>query len=190
MPFVDLARGGEGRILGVLPVRHLPPLDPVFRWIRAKVRSGDAGAEPWLPPVLPLQLVRIGGLVVCTMPNEPTTVSGRRLRQTILAAAPEGVRHVVISPYANAYAGYLTTAEEYQVQHYEAGYTVYGPHTLAAMQTVVDQLAHRLGKGLPPLLGDLPERRSRASLARMAFDVPWPTVTAFGSPPAPRTERA
>jgi neutral ceramidase len=182
IPFVDLAGGSRGKILGLLPVRHLPPVDPVFRWIRERVRTGDAGQEPWMPPVLPVQLIRVGGLVVATVPNEPTTVSGRRLRDTLRAALPDDVHTVVISPYANAYAGYLTTAEEYQVQHYEAGYTIYGPHTLAALQTVLDGLAERVGKGLPPLVGALPTKRSRDALERMAFKQPWPTVTALGRP--------
>ena len=173
LPFVDLGRGVAGRVLGLVPVRHVPPVDPVLAWIRAKVRSGEAGEGPWLPRVMPVQLLRIGGLLVCAVPNEPTTVSGRRLRQTLADAAPDGVRHVVISPYANAYAGYLTTAEEYQVQHYEAGYTIFGPHTLAAVQTVAARMAGELATPGPALTGELPARKPRAELERLAFVGAW-----------------
>ncbi|MCB9679837.1 MAG: neutral/alkaline non-lysosomal ceramidase N-terminal domain-containing protein, partial [Alphaproteobacteria bacterium] len=110
-------------------------------------------------------------LVVCAVPSEPTTVAGRRLRETMRAAAPEGVRHVVVSPYANAYAGYLTTAEEYQVQHYEAAYTVFGPHSVAALRTVVEGLMGRLGA--EPQVGELPARVPREALLAMPFEAPW-----------------
>jgi len=40
--------------------------------------------------------------------------------------------HVVIAGLTNTYSSYITTYEEYQVQRYEGGFTLYGPHTLDA----------------------------------------------------------
>jgi neutral ceramidase len=50
------------------------------------------------------------------------------------------VKEVIIVPYANSYSGYITTFEEYQVQMYEGGHTVFGEWSLAALQTKFDEL--------------------------------------------------
>jgi neutral ceramidase len=62
------------------------------------------------------------------------------------ALQPHGIRHVIISPYANSYCGYITTREEYQVQAYEGGHTVFGKWTLAAFQTKLRSLAREMVK--------------------------------------------
>ena len=53
---------------------------------------------------------------------------------------------MLISSYTNAYCGYVTTYEEYQLQCYEGGHTVYGEYTLAAFQTKFKFLAEQLLK--------------------------------------------
>ena len=57
-----------------------------------------------------------------------------------------GVERVIISSYTNAYCGYVTTYEEYQMQCYEGGHTVFGEYTLAAFQTKFKLLAEELLK--------------------------------------------
>jgi neutral ceramidase len=52
-----------------------------------------------------------------------------------------GVTEVIATSYCNAYCGYVTTYQEYQTQHYEGGHTVFGEHTLGAVQTKFKQLA-------------------------------------------------
>lgn len=168
---LELARGDASRVAQFLPMRWVPPLDPVVGWIGAQVRRGTAGSAPWIPHVLPVQVLRIGRVLVLAVPFETTTVAGRRLRATAAANAPEGVDTVVLSPYANAYCGYLTTFEEYRCQHYEAGYTLFGPHTLAALRTTVAELVRELGS--PEMAGPRPQPASRASLEALAFDQPW-----------------
>ena len=39
---------------------------------------------------------------------------------------------VALAGLSNCYTHYITTYEEYQEQRYEAGSTLYGPHTLQA----------------------------------------------------------
>ena len=56
---------------------------------------------------------------------------------------------MILSPYANAYSGYITTFEEYQVQCYEGGHTVFGEWTLAAFQTKFKELANEMLKKEP-----------------------------------------
>ncbi len=147
--FLEVGRGIGGRVLGSLPTRlALPlvaPFEPMIGFANAAHRAGTLGAdEPWAPNVLPLQLIEIGGLVLAGVPAEPTLGAGRRLRSTLaeaLAHRDEAVRSIVVNGYANAYSGYLTTLEEYLVQEYEGAATQFGPHTLAAYQTLFRRLA-------------------------------------------------
>jgi neutral ceramidase len=116
---------------------------------------------PWSPEVLPLQLVRIGNLALVAVPFEVTTMSGRRLRQTVQEAlGPAGVTDVVIAGLANAYSGYVTTREEYRQQHYEGASTHFGPWTLAALQQEFDTLAQALKAGAPSPRGPTPRNLS------------------------------
>ena len=93
------------------------------------------------PHVLPLQIIRIGQLAILGVPGEPTTMAGRRMREQVLAAfkqapPPPGifapVETVITAGYANAYSQYITTRQEYEMQHYEGASTLFGPHTLEA----------------------------------------------------------
>lgn len=178
-PLIDLGRGIDGRFLGVFPLAsgRMPATDPVLAWTRQRLREGDIGPGPWVPQVLPLALMRLGRFALAIVPFEMTTVAGRRLRATIadsLAASGQPVGHVAIATYANAYTGYCTTFEEYQVQHYEAAYTAFGPFQLAATRTAFDGLARRLAAGgRPETRGPAFQRVDVSSLSRIAFDGPW-----------------
>lgn len=78
---------------------------------------------------------------------EITTVASWRLRKTIEDALfKNGFEHVILCPYSNAYNGYITTYEEYQVQDYEAGHCVFGQWSLNALQQVSSNLANQLTK--------------------------------------------
>jgi neutral ceramidase len=106
---------------------------------------GEMKPFPWSPEVLPLQLVTIGNLALVAVPFELTTMSGRRLRETVRARLePAGVTEVVIAGLSNAYAGYVATREEYAKQDYEGASTHFGPWTLAALQQQFDGLAEAL----------------------------------------------
>ena len=75
-------------------------------------------------------------------------MAGQRLRATVAARlAPLGVEEVIISGLSNGYSHYLTTAEEYALQHYEGASTLYGPHTLLAWQQIFDDLAANMVAG-------------------------------------------
>jgi len=171
IPFLELGLGNAGRLGGFLPMTWTPPVDPVFRWVRDAVRRGAVHGGPWLPSVVPLHIVRLGSFAVVALPFETTTVAGRRLRATVEAALP-GVSHVVVSPYASAYVGYLTTFEEYQVQHYEAGYTLFGQHSLAAVRGEVEALCAQLTPRVASC-GALPPRVDLAPMERMRYVGPW-----------------
>jgi neutral ceramidase len=112
-----------------------------------------AKKPPWTPNILPIQLVRIGDLVIIAVPGEFTTMSGRRLRATVMdELAPLGIRYAVIAGLSNAYSGYVATPQEYDLQRYEGASTHFGPWTLPAYQQEFARVAKSLNPGstLPP----------------------------------------
>jgi neutral ceramidase len=112
--------------------------------------TGDLG---FTPSVLPLQLMRIGQLVLVGVPQEVTIVAGLRLRRTVAARLGVPVQNVLISGYANEYAGYLTTPQEYDNQDYEGGHTLFGRWSLPAVQQEFDRIAGDLAAGRPTAPG-------------------------------------
>jgi neutral ceramidase len=140
---------GRRRILGIERLRRLPlpwRVSAALRLVRELDRD-DASPKPWTPNVLPVQLFVVGELAIAAVPGEFTTVAGIRLRESVRRAL--AVRRVVLAGYANAYAGYVTTPEEYAVQDYEGASTHFGKWTLPAWQTEFDKLARRLLSGNP-----------------------------------------
>jgi neutral ceramidase len=99
---------------------------------------------PGQAQVLPLGIARIGPLIFVVHPGEITTMSGRRIRETVAAAFQTTPEWVVIAAYANDFSGYTTTYEEYQTQQYEGGHTLYGPWQLAGYQQEYDRLSSEL----------------------------------------------
>ncbi|KAJ3327227.1 hypothetical protein HDU76_012178 [Blyttiomyces sp. JEL0837] len=104
----------------------------------------------WQPHVLPVQLFVVGRkFVVIGQPSEITTMAGRRLRDSTLAQLisdniVDSDAKIVIAGLSNTYSSYVTTREEYQVQRYEGGSTIFGPNTLLAYQKVYKNLAHSI----------------------------------------------
>lgn len=147
---IILFEAGNRKVLGSGDIANLivPAfVDESIRNLKRLHPKGWKEDKPWVPHVLPLQLLTLGNLAFAAIPAEITTIAGQRLRQTLeseLAAA--GIEQVILFPYSNAYCGYITTHEEYQVQCYEGGHTVYGEWTLAAFQTRFRELARELTK--------------------------------------------
>ncbi|MCO1335791.1 neutral/alkaline ceramidase [Microbulbifer sp. OS29] len=100
-------------------------------------------------PYLPFQLFRIGALALVAAPSEMTTMAGRRLETQLQTAFQNsGVTTVVIAGLANAYSGYVTTHEEFDMQHYEGAHTIFGPNTLSAYQQIYTEMAYTMVDGL------------------------------------------
>lgn len=117
----------------------------------------------WAPSILPVQILRIGQLVILSVPGEFTTMAGRRLRGAVKMVLTSGASkefgrnvHVVISGLTNTYSQYVTTFEEYEVQRYEGASTLYGPHTLSAYIQEFRKLAAALISGRPVEPGPQP----------------------------------
>lgn len=116
--------------------------------------TGVVSPIPWTPDVLPVQLLKIGRLAVVAVPSEVTTMAGRRLKNTVKRALGEQVDYVEVTGIANTYAGYVTTREEYAMQNYEGGHTMYGPHTLGAYQQEFANLANAMANNQPVPAGE------------------------------------
>jgi neutral ceramidase len=106
--------------------------------------------------VLPVGVVRIGQLVIAVAPAEYTTMAGRRVRTALGKEFGVDPRFVVIAGYANDYANYVTTREEYESQQYEGGSTLFGPWTEAAYRQEFVQLARAMKAGQPVVSKDKP----------------------------------
>jgi neutral ceramidase len=141
---------GARKVLGTSHVKKLiiPAFaDPTIRYLKTLHPRGWEEDKPWVPHVLPLQILVIGDLALVAVPAEPTTIAGERIRKVVESVLlPKGIHRVLVTPYANAYCGYITTYEEYQHQFYEGGHTVYGHWTLAAFETKYKQLAQEMIK--------------------------------------------
>jgi neutral ceramidase len=122
-------------------------IDPSIKFIKFANKVGYGKKTPWVPKRLPLQIFVIGQLAIVGIPAEITTIAAKRLRKTVAKVLEErGVSEVILSPYANSYAGYITTYEEYRLQLYEGGHTLFGKWTLAAYQMKFKALAEELLK--------------------------------------------
>jgi len=140
-----LVETGERKILGTRNIKKLTPLtwvDPSLGTLKKHYDNGSLNNHPWTPQILPLQIFTFGNIAIVGVPGELTFIAGKRLKTTISEIlSKKGIEEVIISPYANAYSGYITTFEEYQHQLYEGGHTVFGEWTHAAYLTKFKTLA-------------------------------------------------
>ncbi len=145
--------------------------DESIRTFKFFHRIGALDDKPWIGQILPLQIFIIGSIAIVGVPFEPTYIAGERLKTSIQKKLEKsGVSEVIIAPYANAYAGYLTTYEEYQVQAYEGGHTLFGKHSLGGIQTAYDQLIeHGDEEKLQPIVFSQEEIKKRAFYVRDSY---------------------
>jgi neutral ceramidase len=151
------------------------------------LNTGDMAYPcPWTGYIMPLQMIQIGQFYIIAVPGEFTTMSGRRLRdtvrQTLLANGAPSDLIVVIAGVANEYSHYITTYQEYAYQRYEGASTLYGPHTLAAYQQEYSKLAAALATGSTVDPGPTPgnyANTTREFLPPVIFDE-VPLGIAFG----------
>ncbi len=109
------------------------------------------------PHVLFLQALQIHDMVLLPLPFEVTIEAGRlmagRCREAgRKAGLPDSYRYTVMD-VSNGYWGYCATADEYALQYYEGGSTLYGPGTAAYLSARLSGLVAELPKGSG---GDLP----------------------------------
>lgn len=120
-------------------VKYIP--DPVLESFRKDACNEALNTLQWVPHVIPFQLTRIGEILIASVPGEMTTTAGKRLKEHLAQGLKDfEFSNIVIAGYSNGYMGYVTTPEEYALQHYEGGHTMYGKNTLQAIMTCFDEL--------------------------------------------------
>ncbi|MEU4390297.1 neutral/alkaline ceramidase [Kribbella sp. NPDC023855] len=129
-----------------------------------KLAAVPTGLLQATPDIVPIQLVKLGQFHLVAVPGEVTIVAGLRLRRTVAAELGVSIENVLIQGYANAYAQYVTTPEEYQLQQYEGGSTLFGKYTLPAYQQEFAGLAKALKAGTPVPIGTHPPKPATAEL--------------------------
>lgn len=102
------------------------------------------------PHHLMVQATRINDLLLVSVPFEVTVMAGVRiehdLRQFLTEdrTAQKNIKHIAIGSVANGYFGYAVTPEEYKLQWYEGGSTLYGPNTLPFLSQHVNEVVTKV----------------------------------------------
>jgi neutral ceramidase len=96
-----------------------------------------------------VHVIRVGDRLLLGAPGEPSVEMGRRFEEAVAADLPEGVTDPVVVGLSNDYMGYLTTPEEYEMQHYEGGHTVFGTWTSVLVREAFADLTRSLAHGRP-----------------------------------------
>jgi hypothetical protein len=78
--------------------------------------------------VVPLSLVQLGDTYLSFVPAEITIAVGEKINQGVLQGAAGG-RDAVIVGLSNGYVSYMTSEQEFDLQAYHGGSTVYGRET-------------------------------------------------------------
>jgi neutral ceramidase len=119
---------------------------------------------PWVPNILELQCQRIGQFALLSVPAEVSTVAGLRLRRAAMRGLSRGgVESAALGTYANGYASYVTTPEEYASQQYEGASTLFGPQTCTAMESAFGDLGKAVATA-QPIADDAPVPDLRGSV--------------------------
>jgi neutral ceramidase len=102
-----------------------------------------------LPATAQLILIRIGSHLLAGVPFETTTMAGRQIKDSIVAAVglPAGQQNVLVVSLTNGFLEYATTADEYSIQYYEGGSTLYGPGSSTMLARALGELARTLTAG-------------------------------------------
>lgn len=92
-----------------------------------------------------LQTIQIDDVLLIPVPFETTLESGVRIakqcKDKLASENKNDVLSFAVISVANGYYGYVTTPEEYSIQRYEGGHTLYGPQTQPFLAKQISGLA-------------------------------------------------
>ena len=110
------------------------------------------------PRWISVQVIRIGDLLMVTVPGEATAEMGARIKDAVLGEAQSidpTITSVALVGLANQFVSYFTTPEEYAAQHYEGGSTIFGPrageylqHALVSFTTTTLSIGETIDVGI------------------------------------------
>jgi len=114
--------------------------------IRRQYELDALNENTWIPNKLPAQLIRLGSVLFVGLPAEITVTASKRMKEALLKQlAHKDILDVIITSYSNDYSGCITTSEEYAEQNLQGAMTLFGENTLAAWQTLLQDLAENIG---------------------------------------------
>lgn len=146
------------------PILHMLPFfkQGSSRWFNTEGCQGNRSIAlgEWLQSIIEptddfpddviFQLIKINDLVLAPLPFELTVETGNRMESAIkksFADMKTPINHVVLSSLANGISGYVTTQEEYEIQYYEGGHTIYGQYSQPYLTEHLRILALDLASG-------------------------------------------
>lgn len=155
-PIVGAATVGAAKGDEVFPISYLPPF--AANWPKTYFNDNCHAEKNWMlswlqvwgvqpnryPHIVNATTLQVGDLVLVGLPFEITFESGNRIRDAVkdaLQQAGVAASHIVVSSHTNGFFGYSTTPEEYSVQFYEGGHTIYGPGTTAFLAKTAARLS-------------------------------------------------
>ncbi len=134
-------RNGSFLGLNLRYLKYFPKLpDAIFNNLKQTITNNSLHTLPWVPHIIPFQLVKLGNILLATIPGEITVQASKRLEEHLYHLSQGLVEKIIITSYANGYMGYVTTPEEYDIQAYEGGHNVYGRKTLDAIIEIASEL--------------------------------------------------
>ncbi|KIG15073.1 Alkaline ceramidase [Enhygromyxa salina] len=100
---------------------------------------------PAIPHEVPISVHRVGPLTFIGLPGEFSTVMGMRIRQAVAASNPDTAPRPIAIGLADEYLSYFTTPQEYALQHYEGGSTLWGQYAGTLIAEQLGALARGVG---------------------------------------------
>ena len=149
-PFLTGSEENRGPLYDETQTNHEGQRLPLDAGAQGRKIQAIGPPEAEFPSALPILAIHLGDRLMATVPGEMTVEMGRRTRDALEAAAgPLGVRRVVLAGYANEYVHYFTTPEEYEMQHYEGGSTLFGKYSSYVVRDSLADLTAQLAAGKP-----------------------------------------
>ena len=146
------------RLVGVFPLgfeeggRAVDKMNKGCDGAKRKVLGPLQGAivTPYsFPHFAQITALELGDAVLFFLPFEVTTMAGMRLKNEVLASIRKPPLFTSVVSITNGYLQYLTTKEEYALQHYEGGSNLYGPETERVIRYQVGVLVQSLQEDHP-----------------------------------------
>ncbi len=139
-----------------------------WEWIQGMIFEPEE-----FPYLLNVHVAQVDDLMMVSLPFEITVKGGDRIKAKVaevLASSKAPVRYLTLSSVANGYFGYAVTPEEYALQWYEGGSTIYGPNTIPFLAAQSASLVNQLLSSSTNI-ANLPERWEQ-SLKSKDFSLP------------------
>jgi len=164
----SIAAGALGKPISTPILNWLPPFSPGHPKTNAshlehaekRILLGPLQSlfipQQDFPHLFFYQLLQIDQFFIAALPAEITYQMGERMKQSLykilISKSKTFVDDIFIVGYANGYFGYIPTAEEYSLQYYEGGHTLYGPYFGQFVTQLLENLAQSFFQEPAPLI--------------------------------------